>query len=190
MLAAACAHQEAKPDASDTGFPPLADDAPWRIPPPPPPPDDEPLAIPASRKSPATIARAGKRPLDPAAHGTALAWPTPGVLISGFGERDRDKHEGIDLASPEGTPVRAAERGTVLFAGEQRGYGNLVLLEHAGGLVTVYAHNAKNLVKKGERVARGEQIARVGHTGNATGPHLHFEVRVSARPHDPLGFLR
>jgi murein DD-endopeptidase MepM/ murein hydrolase activator NlpD len=78
----------------------------------------------------------------------------------------------------------------VLFAGEQRGYGNLVLLAHDGDLVTVYAHNSRNLVQQGERVARGAEIARVGHTGNATGPHLHFEVRLAAQPRDPLGFLR
>ena len=145
---------------------------------------------PARRLGPSAIPRAGLRPLDPAARGEALSWPTPGVLISGFGARERDRHEGIDLACPEGTPVRAAEDGLVLFAGEQRGYGNLVLLAHEGDLVTVYAHNAENLVRKGERVSRGEEIARVGHTGNATGPHLHFEVRLGARPRDPLGFLR
>lgn len=192
LLAVACAHQQVSKSGEDAP-PYVAEGKLLYLPlhePPPPAPNEAPLAIPASRKSPATIARAGRKPLDPAAHGTALAWPTLGVLISGFGERDRDQHEGIDLASPEGTPVRAAEQGTVLFAGEQRGYGNLVLLEHSGGLVTVYAHNAKNLVKKGERVTRGEQIARVGHTGNATGPHLHFEVRVGVRPRDPLGFLR
>ena len=153
---------------------------------PPPPPDGET----SRKKAPTDIARAGQKPLDPAARGAPFAWPTPGVLISGFGERERDKHEGIDLAAPEGTEVRAAEQGTVLFAGSQKGYGNLVLVAHAGGVVTVYAHNEVNLVRKGERVARGEPIARVGHTGNATGPHLHFEVRVGTRPHDPLGFLR
>jgi len=119
-----------------------------------------------------------------------MAWPAPGVLISGFGERERDHHEGIDLACPEGTPVRAAEDGIVLFSGERRGYGKLVLLAHEGDLVTVYAHNSENLVSVGDRVARGESIARVGHTGNATGSHVHFEVRVGTRPHDPLGFLR
>jgi murein DD-endopeptidase MepM/ murein hydrolase activator NlpD len=112
------------------------------------------------------------------------------VLISPFGERERDQHEGIDLAAPEGTPVRAAAQGTVIFAGTQRGYGNLVVVAHSEDLVTVYAHNQRNLVKKGARVGRGQQIARVGHTGNATGPHLHFEVRVRTHPHDPLGFLR
>jgi lipoprotein NlpD len=145
---------------------------------------------PARRMGPAGIPRAGLHGLDPAAHGEALSWPAPGVLISGFGARERDQHEGIDLACPEGTPVRAAEDGVVLFVGEQRGYGNLVLLAHDQDLVTVYAHNSENLVEKGERVARGAQIARVGHTGNATGPHLHFEVRVGAHPRDPLGFLR
>jgi lipoprotein NlpD len=188
---AACSHQRVKP-APEPAFQPISSETLARIEAaPPPPPAPEPLAIPATKKkSPATIARAGKKPLDPAAHGEPLAWPTLGVLISGFGERDRDKHEGIDLASPEGTPVRAAEEGTVLFAGEQKGYGNLVLVAHAGDLVTVYAHNAENLVKKGAQVSRGQAIARVGHTGNATGPHLHFEVRVGARPRDPLGFLR
>ena len=189
LCAVACSHQQVKPAAEP--FRPLSEETLARISEAPPPPVAEaPLAIPAKKKSPATIARAGRNPLDPAAHGEALAWPTLGVLISGFGERDRDKHEGIDLASPEGTPVRAADEGTVLFAGEQKGYGNLVLVAHAGDLVTVYAHNAENLVKKGARVSRGQQIARVGHTGNATGPHLHFEVRVGARPRDPLGFLR
>ena len=187
LCAVACAHQEVKPEP----FRPLSSETLARIEQAPPPPAEEaPLAVPAKKKSPATIARAGRMPLDPAARGEPLAWPTLGVLISGFGERDRDKHEGIDLASPEGTPVRAAEQGTVLFAGEQKGYGNLVLVAHPGDLVTVYAHNAENLVKKGARVVRGQQIARVGHTGNATGPHLHFEVRVGARPRDPLGFLR
>ncbi len=142
------------------------------------------------RIGPAGIPRAGGRGLDPAARGETLSWPAPGVLISGFGARARDQHDGIDLACPEGTPVRAALDGVVLFAGDQHGYGNIVLVAHDRDLVTVYAHNSENLVSKGERVSRGEQIARVGHTGNATGPHLHFEVRVSARPHDPLGFLR
>ena len=145
---------------------------------------------PTRKIGPAGIPRAGTRELDPAAHGEALAWPAPGVLISGFGIRERDQHEGIDLACPEGTPIRAAGDGVVLFAGEQRGYGNLVLVAHDRDLVTVYAHNSANLVSKGDKVMRGAEIARVGHTGNATGPHLHFEVRLGARPRDPLGFLR
>jgi murein DD-endopeptidase MepM/ murein hydrolase activator NlpD len=142
------------------------------------------------RAQPSQIPRAGSGTLDPAAHGEALAWPLRGVLVSSFGMRDREQHEGIDLAAPEGTPVLAASAGKVLFAGEQRGYGKIVLLGHEGGLVTIYAHNADNLVEAGQQVSRGHRIARVGRSGNATGPHLHFEVRVGTRPHDPLGFLR
>ena len=145
---------------------------------------------PARRHPPSSIVRAGWRALDPAARGEALAWPAPGVLISGFGPRDRDNHFGIDLACPEGTPIRAADDGIVLFSGEQRGYGKLILVAHDRDVVTVYAHNARNLVSPGEKVERGEEIGRVGRTGNATGPHLHFEVRVGTQPRDPLTFLR
>ena len=120
----------------------------------------------------------------------ALAWPVHGVIFSPFGSRARDQHDGIDLAAPEGTPVVAAESGTVLFVGTKRGYGNLILVGHDGDVVTVYAHNRENLVVAGQRVKRGALIARVGRTGNATGPHLHFEVRIAARPRDPLAFLR
>jgi murein DD-endopeptidase MepM/ murein hydrolase activator NlpD len=177
---AACIHEQPRPQYASE--------------PPPPPPSGarDSARIPATpaRKPPTAIARAGQKPLDPAVHGTPLGWPTKGVLISGFGERERDQHDGIDLASPEGTLVRAASSGTVLFAGTQRGYGKLVLLRHAGDIVTVYAHNSENLVKAGMHVSRGDIIAKVGHTGNATGPHLHFEVRVASRPRDPLTFLR
>lgn len=157
-------------------------------------PDVEPPPTAQRRKQPLTrLARVGPRPGDPSLRGIELAWPVRGVLFSGFGARARDQHDGIDLAAPEGTTVLAAAAGTVLFAGEQRGYGRIVLVGHAGALgdvVTVYAHNSENLVESGARVERGQPIARVGHTGNATGPHLHFEVRVAARPRDPLGFLR
>lgn len=179
LALAACIHEQARPDYGPA--------------PPPPPPDARSSAgirAQPARKAPTSIARAGQKPLDPAVHGTPLAWPAKGVLISGFGERERDQHEGIDLAAPEGTLVRAASSGTVLFAGTQRGYGKLVLVRHAGDIVTVYAHNEENLVKAGAHVLRGEPIAKVGHTGNATGPHLHFEVRVASRPRDPLTFLR
>ena len=147
-------------------------------------------ARPSRRAQPSQIPRAGSGTLDPAAHGEPLAWPLRGVLVSAFGMRDHEQHEGIDLAAPEGTPVLAASAGKVLFAGEQRGYGRIVLLGHQGGLVTIYAHNADNLVEAGQPVSRGQRIARVGRSGNATGPHLHFEVRVGTRPRDPLGFLR
>jgi murein DD-endopeptidase MepM/ murein hydrolase activator NlpD len=147
-------------------------------------------ARPPRRAQPSQIPRAGSGTLDPAARGEPLAWPLRGVLVSSFGMRDREQHEGIDLAAPEGTPVLAACAGKVLFVGEQRGYGKIVLLGHDGGLVTIYAHNAENVVEVGQQVSRGQRIARVGRSGNATGPHLHFEVRVGTRPRDPLGFLR
>jgi murein DD-endopeptidase MepM/ murein hydrolase activator NlpD len=85
--------------------------------------------------------------------------------------------------------VVAAADGTVLYAGEQPGYGAIVILEHEGGLVTLYAHNSRVLVREGARVRRGEAIARVGQTGRTTGPHLHFEVREGTRPRNPLLFL-
>lgn len=120
----------------------------------------------------------------------SLAWPVDGVLFGRFGPRNGSPHDGIDIAAPEGTSVRAAADGAVLFAGVQRGYGNLVIVRHEGGLITVYAHNVKNLVREGDRVRVGEEIAKVGRTGRATGPHCHFEVREGTRPRDPLLFLR
>jgi lipoprotein NlpD len=119
-----------------------------------------------------------------------LLWPVRGVIFSTFGHRGDEHHDGVDLAAPEGTPIVAAADGTVLFVGEQRGYGDIVIVEHPGDLVTVYAHNRENLVETGEHVQRGQTIAKVGRTGNATGPHVHFEVRVGTRPQDPLEFLR
>lgn len=116
-------------------------------------------------------------------------WPVKGVLYSRYGVREGVRHDGIDIAAPEGSPVMAADDGDVIFAGTQRGYGNLVLLQHADGLVTIYAHNQRNLVEAGRRVRRGERIATVGRTGRATGPHVHFEVRENRLPRNPLFFL-
>jgi lipoprotein NlpD len=94
------------------------------------------------------------------------------------------------MAAPIGTPVLAAAPGSVIYAGDQvRGYGNMVVLKHADGLVTVYAHNSVLLVQAGETVALGQEVARVGDTGRSTGPHLHFEVRRRDIPQDPLQFL-
>jgi murein DD-endopeptidase MepM/ murein hydrolase activator NlpD len=121
--------------------------------------------------------------------GPPLAWPLEGVLYGRYGVRAGKRHDGIDIAAPEGTPVRAAADGLVLYAGEQAGYGAIVILRHDGGLVTLYAHNSKLLVEEGDRVRRGEPVARVGQTGRTTGPHLHFEVRQGTRPKNPLLFL-
>ena len=120
-----------------------------------------------------------------------LRWPLPeGRISSTFGQRWGRKHEGIDLAAPVGTPVLAAKEGRVLYAGSSlQGYGNMVVLQHAEDLLTAYAHNSVLLVRVGDRVRAGQTIARVGQTGRATGPHLHFEVRRGQIPVNPLRFL-
>jgi lipoprotein NlpD len=121
-----------------------------------------------------------------------LLWPVSGgVLSSRFGKRGRQNHEGIDIAAPEGTAVKAAAAGRVIYAGNSLyGYGNMVIVRHAGKLVTVYAHNKRNLVQVGQPVLRGQVIAEVGHTGRTTGDHLHFEVRVGETPTDPLRYVK
>lgn len=116
-------------------------------------------------------------------------WPVEGIVHSRFGARNGSQHDGIDISAPKGTPVVAADAGQVLYAGVQRGYGNIVLIKHADELVTIYAHNDVNLVETGQRVKRGQILARVGQTGRATGPHLHFEVRQKRLPRNPLFFL-
>jgi murein DD-endopeptidase MepM/ murein hydrolase activator NlpD len=118
-----------------------------------------------------------------------LAWPLKGVLYGRYGVRAGRRHDGIDIAAPEGTQVAAAAAGTVIYAGEQSGYGAIVIVRHESGLVTLYAHNSRLLVGEGDRVRRGEPIARVGQTGRTTGPHLHFEVREGTRPRNPLLYL-
>lgn len=124
-----------------------------------------------------------------------LAWPLRGVIYARFGARAGESidaaHEGLDLAAPEGTPIAAAADGTVLYAGEQKGYGTLVILQHDGGLITLYAHNLENLVKDGQKVRAGQIIAKVGTSGRTSGPHCHFEVRTGSPPVpvDPLEWL-
>ena len=118
-----------------------------------------------------------------------LMWPLKGVLYGRYGVRAGRRHDGIDIAAPEGTTVLAAAAGTIIYAGEQAGYGAIVIVRHENGLVTLYAHNARLLVGDGARVRRGEPIAKVGQTGRTTGPHLHFEVRDATRPRNPLLYL-
>jgi len=118
-----------------------------------------------------------------------LQWPLRGVLYARFGRKGKSPHDGIDLAAPAGTPVRTAGEGGVLFAGPQQGYGLLVIIEHAHGLVTVYAHNRDLRVRTGQRIREGQVIATVGESGKTSGPHLHFEVRQDGAPIDPLEIL-
>lgn len=118
-----------------------------------------------------------------------LRWPLSGDITSRFGQRSGRSHDGIDIGAPKGSAVLAAADGEVLFADRHGGYGNLVILRHRDGLMTIYAHHDANLVRKGQRVSVGQPIAKVGETGRASGPHLHFEVRRGARPENPLQFL-
>ncbi len=125
----------------------------------------------------------------PAPAARSLRWPLRGVLYSRYGIRQGQRHDGIDIAAPEGTAVTAAARGTVVYAGRQSGYGAIVILKHDGGLVTLYAHASTLLVREGQRVDAGAPIARVGQSGRTSGPHLHFEVREGTRPRNPLFYL-
>ena len=120
-----------------------------------------------------------------------FTWPVSGQIISTFGPAAGGTHnDGINIAAPEGTTVVAAEGGTVAYAGnELRGFGNLLLIKHDGGWVTAYAHNQVLLVKKGDRVRRGQAIARIGSTGGVASPQLHFELRSGTKAVDPLDHL-
>ena len=109
---------------------------------------------------------------------------------SNFGARWGRKHEGIDMAAPVGTPVYATGDGTVIFAGWQRGYGNVIKIQHELGTETRYGHLSKLHVRAGQQVSRGARIGDMGNTGRSTGPHLHYEVRVNGRAVDPLSFIK
>ena len=124
--------------------------------------------------------------------GKDFLWPIAGKVISRFGAKGKGLHnDGINIAAPRGTPVRAAQNGVVAYYGnELRGFGNLVLIKHARGYMTAYAHNSSGLVKRGQRVAKGQVIAKVGSSGNVSGPQLHFEIRKGRRAVDPLQYLR
>ena len=124
-----------------------------------------------------------------AASAAGFIWPVHGVLTSGFGWRWGRMHEGIDLAVPNGTPVVAAAAGTVIVAGWMGGYGNLVVVDHGGGISTAYGHNTSVTVGVGQQVAQGQLIAYSGSTGHSTGPHVHFEVRINGGAVDPMGYL-
>lgn len=121
--------------------------------------------------------------------GLDFAWPVEGRFSSRFGRRGRRVHEGIDITAKPGTPVYAAEAGRVIESGWLGDYGRIVIVKHAGRYSTVYAHNRRNRVRVGAFVEKGQRIADVGSSGNASGPHLHFEIRRDRRPEDPLLYL-
>jgi len=145
----------------------------------------------------ATLAGYGSAPLPagpivPGSSGSGLIWPVSGPVVSGFGMRWGQMHEGIDIAVPEGTPIRAAASGSVILQqdeAESGGYGNFTCLDHGGGLSTCYAHQSAFAVSSGQSVSQGDVIGYTGCTGHCFGPHLHFEVRVNGAPTDPLGYL-
>ncbi len=118
-------------------------------------------------------------------------WPVEGSLSDAFDETETRRHMGIDISSPVGTPIKASNAGRVIYSGNTiKGYGNLIIIRHSKEYVTIYAHNQVNLVEEGEWVERGQIIGKVGKTGRASGPHLHFEIRRNNKPIDPILFLR
>jgi murein DD-endopeptidase MepM/ murein hydrolase activator NlpD len=119
-------------------------------------------------------------------------WPVPNFykVSSHFGPRGRRHHDGIDIPAPRGTPIVAVDHGVVIYSDNGiRGYGNMIVIAHGEDVFTVYAHNRKNFVSKGDRVTRGDAIAEVGNTGRSTGPHLHFEIRVKNKVRNPAQYL-
>ncbi|MBI4185196.1 MAG: LysM peptidoglycan-binding domain-containing M23 family metallopeptidase [Proteobacteria bacterium] len=175
-----------------------------------PPPPPLPVVKPAARLAPRPLLSAPKpagpgeeaaggeagpapsaAPAAPARDRDGFLWPVGGRVISTFGRKKGGRaNDGINIAAPRGTSVRAAEKGVVAYAGnELRGFGNLVLLKHPGGWTTAYGHNDELMVKEGDRVAKGQVIARVGSTGNVSDPQLHFEMRQGTRAVDPLRYL-
>jgi murein DD-endopeptidase MepM/ murein hydrolase activator NlpD len=145
--------------------------------------------IPPSKPATPVVAGVVPEPLPRAS--SRFLWPVTGKVVSSFGAKKGGLHnDGINIAAPRGAPVRAAENGIVAYAGnELRGFGNLLLIKHADGWTSAYAHNDRLLVRRGDQVRRGQIIARVGSTGSVTSPQLHFELREGSEAVDPLKLL-
>jgi murein DD-endopeptidase MepM/ murein hydrolase activator NlpD len=146
-------------------------------------------ALPVEIITPTDSAPTPRETEPPDIAGDALLWPVQGTINSGFGARGSSFHDGIDIAAMEGTPIRAVDGGEVIYSDQLRGYGNIVIIRHSGGLVSVYAHNQINLVRDGQKIERGDVVAKVGSTGRVTGPHLHFEIRKNNAAQNPLRYL-
>lgn len=127
----------------------------------------------------------------PKARKTKFAWPVKGTVISKYGTIGKGRtNDGINIKAPLGTTVKAADKGTVAYAGnELKGFGNLILIKHDDGWITAYAHNDRLFVKKGQRVAKGEKISTVGSSGGVSSPQLHFEVRAGKKSVNPQSYL-
>lgn len=143
--------------------------------------------------APAATARGAAGAHELAGHLSGFIWPLPlenaASLSSAYGVRGQRHHDGLDLRSRHGDPIFAAQDGRVRFSGTMRGYGNTVILDHGGGVTTLYAHASALYVRAGDTVVRGQVIGAVGATGNATGPHLHFELAWAGVPLDPTPLL-
>ena len=128
---------------------------------------------------------------EPSGSMPSFRWPVRGRVVAGFGSKPNGaQNDGINLAVPEGTPIKAADDGVVAYAGnELKGYGNLVLIRHSNGFVSAYAHASELMVKRGDTIKRGQVIAHAGQTGNVTSPQLHFEIRKGSTPVDPTQYL-
>ena len=136
-----------------------------------------------------TASLSPQQPAEPA-QAAEFRWPARGHIVKNFGDKGGEKSDGINIALPEGTPVKAAESGVVAYAGnELKGYGNLVLIRHDNGFVSAYANNGDLKVKKGDVIRRGQVVATSGQTGNVSSPQLHFELRKGSTPVDPMQYL-
>jgi murein DD-endopeptidase MepM/ murein hydrolase activator NlpD len=148
------------------------------------------IVIPGSYRPSLAEGERGVHPYTGERASRQFMWPVAqGVVSSGFGIRNGAKHDGVDIAAPAGTPVYAADSGTVIFSGTLHGYGNTVIIRHDDGYVTVYGHNERNLVAEGVHVARGQEVGQIGRSGRTTGANLHFEVRCDNVAKDPLAYL-
>jgi len=116
-------------------------------------------------------------------------WPARGRVTSEYGRRWGRLHAGIDIGAPTGTAIWAAKSGTVIFSGQQSGYGNVIIIDHGGGFTTLYGHQSRRIAQDGQHVSQGQLIGKVGSTGHSTGSHLHFETRYGGTPRNPRGCL-